>query len=371
MSADVQPPLWLLAELTHSCPLQCPYCSNPLNLVPKKHELDTEEWLRVLHDARMLGAVQLGFSGGEPLLRNDLDILIDAAHKLGYYTNLITSGIGMDQDRIALFREKGLDHIQISIQASDPGQNDFLAGCDSYQQKIDMARAVKKQGYPMVLCFVIHRMNIAQTKEMLELAVVLEADYVELASTQYEGWALLNREHLLPTHKQVQEAESIARQYQERYRGKMKIFFVVPDYYEGRPKPCMDGWGKVFLTISPDGVVLPCHAARDLPELDFVNVRDNELRWIWFDSPGFNKFRGQSWMKEPCVSCDEKEKDYGGCRCQAFRLTGDACNADPACSKSPYHGVIQQAVLQAQLTAPGYANRVNPLVFRNRGNAKC
>lgn len=363
MSDKIAPPLWLLAELTHSCPLQCPYCSNPLKLVQTRDELDTESWLRVLHDARKLGAVQLGFSGGEPLVRQDLEVLISTARKLGYYSNLITSGIGMNEERVSSFRELGLDHIQISIQAGDQELNDYLAGCDSYQQKIEMARAVKLHGYPMVLCFVIHRQNIGQVREMLELAIELEADYVELATTQYEGWALLNRNQLLPSRTQVQEAEAIAREYQDKLKGKMKIFFVVPDYYEGRPKPCMDGWGKVFLTITPDGIALPCHAARDLPGLEFSSVADHDLEWVWYDSPAFNIFRGEEWMKEPCASCEERKKDYGGCRCQAFKLTGDARNADPACSKSPQHSVIQEAILQSQQSAP------KPLVFRNRKNA--
>lgn len=363
MSVKITPPLWLLAELTHSCPLQCPYCSNPLKLVRKQDELSTEDWLRILHDARKLGAVQLGFSGGEPLLRPDLEVLIAAASKQGYYTNLITSSVGMDEDRVSAFREQGLDQIQISIQAGDQQLNDYLAGCDSFHQKLDMARAVKKQGYPMVLCFVIHRENIGQVREMLELAIELKADYVELATTQYDGWALLNRDRLLPDRAQVEHAEKIAHEYQAKLQGKMKIYFVVPDYYEGRPKPCMDGWGKVFLTITPDGVALPCHAARDLPGLEFHNVTDHDLQWIWYESPAFNTFRGTGWMKEPCASCDEREKDYAGCRCQAFKLTGNASNADPTCSKSPHYAVIKEAIIRS--SQPVHKT----MQFRNRKNA--
>jgi len=364
--SDVRPPLWLLAEVTHSCPLQCPYCSNPVSLVRKQDELNTEEWLRVLYEARQLGAAQLGFSGGEPLIRNDLEILIAEARRLGYYTNLITSGVGMDEERVAAFREHGLDHIQISFQADDLTTNDYLAGCKAYEKKLAMAKAVKAQGYPMVLCFVIHRQNISQVKAMLELAMELNADYVELATTQYEGWALVNRDHLLPTLEQVRQAEATAHTYQERLRGKMKIYFVVPDYYEGRPKPCVDGWGKVFLAIAPDGVALPCHAARDLPNLEFANIREQSLEWIWYDSPTFNAFRGTSWMKEPCISCDERFKDYGGCRCQAFKLSGDAHNADPTCSKSPHHEQVLKAIERVD-----QAETVSekPLVFRNRPNA--
>ncbi|MEZ5535582.1 MAG: pyrroloquinoline quinone biosynthesis protein PqqE [Thiolinea sp.] len=371
--AKIPPPLWLLAEVTHSCPLQCPYCSNPLNLVAKQDELDTEGWFKVLHDARKMGATQLGFSGGEPLVRKDLGELIGEARRLGYYTNLITSGVGMNPDKIAHFREQGLDHIQISFQSDNMQLNDYLAGCDSYEQKKAMAQSVKAQGYPMVLCFVIHRLNIDHVAEMLELAVELEADYVELATTQYEGWALKNREHLLPSRAQVQAAEAVAHEYQEKLKGKMRIYFVVPDYYEGRPKPCVDGWGKVFLAITPDGVALPCHAARDLPGLDFVSVRDHDLNWIWYESPAFNKYRGTGWMKEPCASCDEREKDYGGCRCQAFKLSGDAANADPTCSKSPHHHVVEAAVLRAELATqrPLTAQTITeqPLVFRKRRNA--
>lgn len=364
MSAELSPPLWLLAELTHACPLQCPYCSNPLKLVPKQQELETESWLRVLHDARQLGAVQLGLSGGEPLVRTDLEELISAASKLGYYSNLITSGVGMDEDRVAAFREGGLDHIQISIQAGDQVLNDYIAGCDSFQKKIDMAKAVKRNGYPMVLCFVIHRENIDQVTDMLELAIELQADFVELATTQYEGWALLNRRQLLPDRQQLEQAEAVAHEYQEKLKGKMKIYYVVPDYYEGTPKACMDGWGKLFLTITPDGVALPCHAARDLPDLDFYRVSDRELKWIWYDSPAFNAFRGEAWMKQPCANCEYKSKDYGGCRCQAFRLTGDASNADPVCAKSPFHSLVVEAANQAQKPV------IAPMIFRNRKNAQ-
>lgn len=367
MANKILPPLWLLAEVTHSCPLQCPYCSNPLNLVAKKDELDTEGWFRVLHEARKIGATQLGFSGGEPLLRKDLGDLIGEARRLGYYTNLITSGVGMDADKVAHFKEQGLDHIQISFQSDDMALNDYLAGCDSYEQKKAMAKSVKAQGYPMVLCFVIHRLNIDHVREMLDLAVELEADYVELATTQYEGWALKNRDHLLPGRQQVQAAEAVAHEYQDKLKGKMKIYFVVPDYYEGRPKPCVDGWGKVFLAITPDGVALPCHAARDLPGLEFANVREHSLEWIWYESDAFNRYRGTGWMKEPCASCDEREKDYGGCRCQAFKLSGDAANADPTCSKSPHHHLVEAAVLKAELSSTAVAEQ--PLVFRNRRNA--
>lgn len=369
-TATVKPPLWLLAELTYACPLQCPYCSNPLNIAEHRNELDTETWLRVMREARKLGATQLGFSGGEPLVRQDLEVLIAEARRLGYYTNLITSGVGMDEDRIRAFREAGLDHIQVSFQASSAGLNDFIAGTEAFEHKKEMARLVKKYGYPMVLCFVLHRKNEDQIEDILELAVALNADYVELATTQYYGWAFHNREQLLPTRAQLAHAEQVAKAYQERLKGRMKIYYVIPDYYENRPKRCMDGWGSVFLNIAPDGTALPCHAARQLPGLDFPNVRDHAVEWIWYQSPAFNRFRGFDWMKEPCRSCPEREKDLGGCRCQAYMLTGDAANADPVCDKSPHHHKVTEVVERVQQLAGTPAFEAKPVVFRNMKNSR-
>jgi pyrroloquinoline quinone biosynthesis protein E len=360
-------PLWLLAELTYKCPLQCPYCSNPLDIARYKDELSTEEWIRVFREARAMGAVQLGFSGGEALVRKDLEILIAEANKLGYYTNLLTSGVGMDEDRIKAFKEAGLDHIQVSFQASSEELNDFLAGNNSFQHKMEMARLVKKYDYPMVLCFVLHRHNEDQVEQILEMSHALEADYVELATTQYYGWALHNRDQLLPTRAQVEAAEKVAHRYQEKLKGKMRIFYVVPDYHEERPKACMSGWGAVFLTIAPDGTALPCHAASELPGLTFPNVRDHSIDWIWNESSDFNKFRGYGWMKEPCRNCDEKEKDFGGCRCQAYLLTGDATNTDPVCAKSPHHEQIVRLVKQNDLQQEA---GTAPMVFRNMRNSK-
>ncbi|MDQ9011353.1 pyrroloquinoline quinone biosynthesis protein PqqE [Acinetobacter gerneri] len=361
-------PLWLLAELTYRCPLQCPYCSNPLEYAQIKHELSTEQWCNVFEQARAMGAAQLGFSGGEPLVRQDLDVLIEHAHQLGFYTNLITSGIGLTEDKIARFKHAGLDHIQISFQASDPVVNDALAGSkDAFQHKLEMAKLVKKYDYPMVLNFVIHRHNIEQIAEMIELSIALGADSVELAVCQFYGWAKLNRQGLLPTQDQLRLAEEITQQYRDKLQQEnsaCKLIFVVPDYYETRPKPCMDGWGKVFLTIAPDGMALPCHAARQLP-IQFPYVQEQTLQQIWYQSTGFNYFRGDAWMPEPCQSCDEKEKDYGGCRCQAFMLTGKAENADPVCSKSVHHEVILEAQQQAenQIT-------IEQLTARNSRNSK-
>lgn len=366
----MKPPLWLLAELTYACPLQCPYCSNPMEIARYKNELDTDGWKRVLRQARRMGATQLGFSGGEPLVRRDLEELIAEARQLGFYTNLITSGLGMDAARVRAFKDAGLDHIQVSFQASSGDLNDFIAGTAAFEHKKEMARQVKANGYPMVLCFVLHRKNEDQIRDILDLAVALEADYVELATTQYYGWAYHNREQLLPTRAQLAHAESVAKEYQEKMKGKMKIFYVIPDYYETRPKRCMDGWGSVFLTIAPDGTALPCHAARQLPGIEFPSVRDHDVAWIWNESPAFNRFRGLDWMKEPCRSCPEKEKDLGGCRCQAFMLTGDAANADPVCDKSPHHHLITEQVERVQQLAGNRDFEAKPLVFRNMANSR-
>lgn len=363
------PPLWLLAELTYSCPLQCPYCSNPMDIANYKDELSTEEWLKVLREARKMGATQLGLSGGEPLVRKDLEILIKEARDLGYYTNLITSGEGMDEARIAAFKEAGLDHIQVSFQASDEELNNFIAGTDTFQHKLEMARLVKQYGYPMVLCFVLHRHNTDQIADILDLAIALEADYVELATTQYYGWANHNKEQLLPTREQITKAEKVAHQYQEKMKGKMRIFYVVPDYFEDRPKPCMNGWGNIFLTITPNGTALPCHSARLIPDMEFPNVKDYSIEWIWNRSNDFNKFRGYEWMKEPCRSCDEKEKDFGGCRCQALMLTGDAANTDPVCTKSPNHQKLVNEVNRIEANASHNITE-QPLVFRNMRASK-
>lgn len=366
-------PLWLLAELTYACPLQCPYCSNPTELARIGREISTEDWKRVLQQARAMGAAQLGLSGGEPLARPDLEDIVAEGRRLGFYSNLITSGIGMDDDRVARLKEAGLDHIQISFQASNAKLNNLLGGTDSFEQKLAMARSIKAHGYPMVLNIVLHRKNIDDIREILAMAEELEADYVELANTQYYGWAHQNRDALLPTREQLKRAERITNEYRERQAaaGKpgMKLYFIVPDYYEDRPKPCMSGWGDIFLTIAPDGVALPCHAARQLPGLEFPDVRTHDLDWIWNESPAFNHFRGYDWMTEPCRSCAEKTKDFGGCRCQAYMLTGDANAADPVCSKSPAHSIVTDIVARAN-SAAADAPPAQPIVFRNPRNSK-
>lgn len=365
---DITNPRWLLAELTYACPLQCPYCSNPIGYARHREELGTEEWLRVFSEAREMGAVQLGLSGGEPLTRQDLPILVKHARKLGYYTNLITSGYGLTEEKIVALKEAGLDHIQVSIQASTQELSDTLAGAKTFHAKKEVARLVKKHGYPMVLCVVIHRENIHQMEGILEMAIELGADYLELANTQYYGWAHINRDRLLPTREQFEKAEAIAQRYKERLKGKMKIYYVVPDFYEDRPKACMNGWGTTFLTIAPDGVALPCHSARDLPGLNCPNVRDLSVHDIWHHSAAFNRFLGFGWMREPCRSCPERAKDFGGCRCQAYLLTGDMNATDPVCIFSPHHGKIRAAIDSAVRSADSASPA--PLVFRNSKNSK-
>jgi len=367
--SEIKAPLWLLAELTYRCPLQCPYCSNPLDFARSKEELTTEQWIEVFKQARAMGSVQLGFSGGEPLTRKDLPELIAAARELGFYTNLITSGIGLTAKKLDLFAQAGLDHIQISFQASDETLNAALAGSKkAFAQKLEMAKAVKAHGYPMVLNFVLHRHNIDQIDRIIELCIELEADDVELATCQFYGWAQLNREGLLPTREQIAEAERVVASYREKMSASgnlTNLIFVTPDYYEERPKGCMGGWGAIFMNVTPDGKALPCHSARQLP-IEFPSVLEQRLDDIWYNSFGFNRYRGYDWMPEPCRSCDEKEKDFGGCRCQAFMLTGNADNADPVCSKSSYH----HKILAAREEANRSSTTIEQLQFRHQRNSE-
>jgi pyrroloquinoline quinone biosynthesis protein E len=364
----IGPPLWLLAELTYRCPLHCVFCYNPVDFARDETELSTEDWLRVLREGRELGAVQCGFSGGEPLQRADLEVLVEEARRLGYYTNLLTSGIGLNEARVAALKRAGLDHIQLSFQDSTREVNDFLSSTRTFDLKRMAAALIKAQGFPMVMNCVIHRMNIDHLDKIIELAVELEAEYLELANTQFYSWAHVNRDHLLPTREQLQRAEATTNRWREKLGARMKLFFVVPDYYESRPKKCMNGWGNVFLTITPDGTALPCHTARMLPGLAFPNVRDLSVREIWRESEGFNRYRGTGWMKEPCRSCPEREKDLGGCRCQAYMLANDPAMADPVCDKSPQHGLILDIVDKAQKSRSTV--EAKPLVFRNRKESK-
>ena len=360
-------PLWLLAEITYRCPLHCAFCYNPTDYADHtKNELNTDEWIKVLQDARKMGALQLGISGGEPLLRDDIEDVVTEANHLGYYSNLITSGVGLTEKRIDAFKAGGLDHIQLSMHDITEEISNFVTDTKTFKLKQKVAAMIKDRGYPMVLNVVIHRYNIGHIKEILEMAEKLGADYVELANTQYYGWSLINRNQLMPTKEQIDEAEKITNEFREYIGNKMKIFFVVPDYYAERPKKCMNGWGEVFMIVTANGDVLPCHSARVLPNIDFPNVKNDQLKEIWYDSSAFNKYRGDEWMKEPCRSCSEKENDLGGCRCQAYLLSGDAEGADPICTKSPHRNLINQAledskneILQAQ-----------PIIFRTDKNSK-
>lgn len=360
-------PLWLLAEITYRCPLHCAFCYNPTDYAKyTQNELTTEQWIKVLRDARKLGALQLGISGGEPLLRDDIEEIVREAHKLGYYSNLITSGVGLTEKRIDEFKAGGLDHIQLSMHDITEEINNFITNTKTFELKKRVAAMIKDRGYPMVLNVVIHRYNIGHIKEILEMAEALGVDYVELANTQYYGWSLVNRSQLMPTKEQIDHAEAVTNEFRQRVGNKMKVYFVVPDYFSDRPKKCMNGWGEVFMIVTAEGTVLPCHSARVLPGLTFPDVREHGLEWAWYESPAFNKYRGDSWMKEPCRSCPEKEKDLGGCRCQTFLLTGDAETADPVCALSPHHHVIEEAILEAQ-NPKGMAQ---PIVFRTDKNSR-
>jgi len=359
-------PYALLAEITYRCPLHCPYCSNPVPAslpaapelrvggceAPRRpqgggynsSELRTGEWKRVIREAASLGVLQIGFSGGEPLARRDLAELVRVAREARLYTNLITSGIGLD-DRLHALRDAGLDSIQLSFQSDESSLADEIAGARAHERKLDVAAKIRAAGIPLSLNFVIHRRNIDRLEQMIDLAEALDAKRVELANVQFYGWAFRNRAALLPTREQVDRARTVAAAAKARLAGKIDIFYVLPDYYETRPKPCLNGWGQRYLTVNPIGDVLPCPTASSaIPSLRFENVRDRDLDWIWRESESFNRFRGTEWMPEPCRSCPQKEIDFGGCRCQAALLTGNAVNTDPVCELSPNRAVVNNVL---------------------------
>ena len=346
-AAPISQPLWLLAELTYRCPLHCVFCYNPVQMQRAGAELSTAEWVEVMRQARQLGAAQLGFSGGEPLVRDDLEELVQEAHHLGYYTNLITSGVGLSPARARRLKDAGLDHVQLSFQDSTRELNDFLSHTKTFDLKKKVAQTIKANDWPMVMNCVLHRHNLPHVGQIIDMALELGAEYLELANVQYYGWAWVNRDHLMPTRAQLQEAEAVVQGWRERIGNQCRLLFVVPDYFEERPKACMNGWGSVFLSIAPDGLAMPCHNARDLPGLQLPNVREHAIADIWQRSNAFNVYRGQDWMQEPCRSCDERHKDFGGCRCQAFMVTGDAAATDPVCAKSPQHEKIVEFVRRA------------------------
>jgi PqqA peptide cyclase len=336
-------PLGLLAELTHRCPLGCPYCSNPLELEGRADELNAETWSRVFREAAALGVLQVHLSGGEPASRRDLEEIVAAARDAGLYTNLITSGVGLDAERLARLRDAGLDHVQLSVQDVKAPSADRIAGyTGAHERKLAFARSVTELGLALTINAVIHRANIDSVGVLVELAVSLGAGRVEIAHAQYYGWALHNRRALMPTREQVERAVRDVEELRARHAQRIVIDMVIPDYYARRPKPCMGGWGRRSLNVTPSGRVLPCHAAPIIPGLEFWSVHDHSLAEIWHEAPAFQAFRGTAWMREPCRSCAMREADFGGCRCQAMALAGDATATDPACELSPMHAVLAE-----------------------------
>jgi PqqA peptide cyclase len=337
--ADQTPrPLGLLAELTHRCPLGCPYCSNPLALELRTGELDTATWARVFKEAAALGVLQVHLSGGEPGARRDLVEITKAAHDAGLYSNLITSAVGITPQKLGELADAGLDHVQISIQDSTAENSDRIAGYDgAFERKSALAREVVKLNLPLTVNAVIHRANIGRVEDMVDLALSLGAKRVEIAHVQYYGWALKNRAMLMPDAEQTRRAVAAVERLRERHRGAIVIDAVLPDYHARFPKPCVGGWGRRSINVTPSGKALPCHAAETIPGLQFWNVREHSLVDIWENSPAFSAFRGTAWMQEPCASCPRREQDFGGCRCQAFAITGDAAATDPVCHLSPQH----------------------------------
>jgi pyrroloquinoline quinone biosynthesis protein E len=354
-------PLAVLLEVTHRCPLQCPYCSNPVELDRSGKELTTEEWKKVLSELAEIGVLQVHFSGGEPTARKDLVELVKHASDAGLYSNLITSAVLLTRDKLAELADAGLCHVQISFQGTEQGLADRVAGYNgAHRKKIEAAKWTRELELPLTVNAVMHRQNLHQLPDIIQMAVDLDADRLEVANVQYYGWALKNRAALMPTVAQLDETTRLVEEARERLKGVLAIDYVVPDYYALRPKKCMGGWGRQFFNISPAGKVLPCHAAESITGLEFESVRSNHsIAWIWQNSEAFNRYRGTGWMKEPCKSCEFREIDFGGCRCQAFALTGDAANTDPACALSPMHESIFK---QAEREAEGETSR---FLYRN------
>ena len=356
--AQIDPPLALLAELTHRCPLGCPYCSNPLALERSSAELDTATWARVMAEGAELGVLQVHFSGGEPLARRDLVEIVADASAAGLYGNLITSGIGLDRARMMALKQAGLEHVQLSIQDVDTSEGDRVAHrIGAQMEKRRAAGIVCEAGLPLTVNAVVHRHNLVRLEDIITLAVDLGAQRLEVAHVQYYGWALRNRAALLPTRDQLAAATATVEAARAQLGGRLVIDYVVPDYYAHRPKACMGGWGRRFLNVTPSGRVLPCHAAETLPGLSFPTVAEASLSEIWYGSPAFARFRGTDWMPDPCRSCDRREIDWGGCRCQAFALTGDAARTDPACALSPDHALMAEATEKAAEPSPEFVYR--------------
>jgi pyrroloquinoline quinone biosynthesis protein E len=347
-----EPPLAMLLELTHRCPLRCPYCSNPLDLARARDELDAATWRRVLEEAAALGVLQVHLSGGEPLVRRDLEEVAADARRLDLYVNLITSGVGLDERRMAALAAAGVEHVQLSLQDVEPEAADAVAGrAGAHDEKLAAARAVTATGLPLTINWVVHRGNAAQVRSVIDLAVTLGAGRVEIAHAQLYGWGYRNREALVPTPEQVARVRAEVEEARERLRGTLRIDAVIPDTFARRPKACMAGWGRQLLVVTPAGTVLPCHAAETLPGLRFERVSERSLGWIWRESPAFARYRGTGWMPEPCRSCDRRSEDWGGCRCQTFAVTGDAGAVDPVCELSPDHPLMKD-IARRGATAP-------------------
>ena len=355
------PPLALIAEVTHRCPLHCVYCSNPLEMTARSEELTTADWLRVFEQAGALGMLHLHLTGGEPLARHDLAELVAGGRKSRLYTNLITSGIGLTKDRLRQIVDSGLDHIQLSFQDTQEVSANWIAGARAHAHKLELAAWIRQHRLAFTVNLVVHRQNIDHLDQMIAALEALHPDRMEIAHAQYYGWALKNRAALLPTRAQLDRALAVVSAAEERLKGRVRIDMVVPDYHARYPKACMGGWGRQLLLIDPAGRALPCHAAGVIPSLEFDNVRDRSIEWIWSNSEAFRKFRGEEWMPEPCRSCDRRQEDFGGCRCQAFLLTGDATATDPVCELAPMHRLIEVAV-QDEVTAADRASSSAPEV---------
>ncbi len=341
MIAAIAPPRSLLCELTYRCNLQCPYCYNPLDLGRPKDEMSGDEWVTVIDQACDLGVVQIGFSGGEPTLRpKELVAMTKRATARGAYTNLITQGTFLDDSLLNDLLDAGLAHVQISIQAPEKDLAATIAGTDVHEKKIETLRRVAERDVALTLNCVLHKLNHDSLPDVLAFAEREGVRRLELANVQFYGWAFANRAALMPTRAQVEEGSALVAAFRERTRGQIDVTYVLPDYFEELPKPCMHGWGQLALTVTPDGRVLPCPAATSITTLRFPNVRESSVRDAWYDSDAFSRYRGTAWMPEPCRSCDRKEEDWGGCRCQAFLLTGDGAATDPACAKSPDHHLV-------------------------------
>ncbi|MEV0699941.1 pyrroloquinoline quinone biosynthesis protein PqqE [Saccharopolyspora sp. NPDC050389] len=362
----VPQPYGLLAELTHQCPLHCVYCSNPLALLDRQDELGTDDWLRVIREAAGLGVVQVHFSGGEPLVRGDLETLVAEARRCDLYTNLITSGLGLTESRARSLVSAGLNSAQLSIQGDAAESTDLVAASKRFDKKQDAAHIIREAGLPLNMNVVLHRLNLHRLDAIIDVCASWGAERLELANTQYYGWALRNRDLLLPSKAQLEEAVGVYERRKAELAERMELLWILPDYYEPYPKPCMGGWAQTALTVAPDGMVYPCPVAADMTTMDFPSVHDHDMAWIWSKSAAFQAFRGTEWMPDPCRSCPRKETDFGGCRCQAFALTGDPGRTDPVCVHSPDHHLVQDALVRANqddAAADGEMARAN-LVYR-------